>query len=242
MDEDQSSTAAEQAKRMRRAIVAALLFTSLLWDIKLVEMMFRFDWSSLGVYPRSVSGLAGILFAPLLHGSFEHLMANTPASIVLLAVLLYGYSKSAKWVLPVIYFGTGILVWLFARNSYHIGASGLTFGLMFFVFVIGILRRDRQSIGWSLIVFFLYGGMLGGLLPDDRSISYESHIAGACLGMILAFILRNVDPALPRKQYSWEIEDESEEDGWEYEYDDAEIDPPETPVVPAEPDKTRYLH
>ncbi len=204
---------------MKRSVVIALLFTSLLWDIKLIEMMFGFDWSSLGVYPRRITGLFGIIFSPLLHSSFEHLMANTPAVIVLLTVILYGYAKSARWALPVIYFGSGLLVWLFARDSYHIGASGMTFGLMFFIFVIGILRRDRQSIGWSLIVFFLYGGMLGGLLPADVSISYESHIAGACLGVVLAFMLKNRDPELPRKLYSWELED-AEDDGWEYEEDE----------------------
>ncbi|MBN1378664.1 MAG: rhomboid family intramembrane serine protease [Gammaproteobacteria bacterium] len=233
---------AEHSKRMRRSIVIALLFTSVLWDIKLIEMMFGFDWSSLGVYPGRLEGILGIFFAPLLHGSLEHLMANTPASIALLTIVLYGYSKSAKWALPVIYFGTGISVWLFARSSYHIGASGFTFGLMFFVFVIGILRRDRQSIGWSLIVFFMYGGMLGGLFPNDQSISYESHIAGACLGIILAFILKDRDPAWPRKQYSWELEEEAEDDDWEYEYDQAGINPETTSEIPDRKTDTRYLH
>ena len=234
---------AEHSRRMRRAIVIALLFTSILWDIKLVEIMFGFDWSSLGIYPRTPSGLVGVIFAPLLHGSFEHLMANTPSAIVLLAVLLYGYPKSAKWVLPVIWLGTGLSVWLFARHAYHIGASGLTFGLMFYIFVIGILRRDKPSIGWALIVFFLYGGMLGGLFPDDQTISYESHIAGACLGILLAFMFKNVDPPIQRKVYSWELEDESESDDWEYEYDQDDADPTEDSEHNSDNGgNSRYLH
>lgn len=238
---EQPAEVAEQSKRMKYAIIIALLFTSVLWDIKLIEMMLGFDWSALGVYPRRLSGLVGIVFAPLLHGSFEHLMANTPAAVVLITVMFYCYSKSARYAFPIIYFGTGLLVWLFARNSYHIGASGLTFGLMFFIFVIGILRRDRQSIGWSLIVFFLYGGMVGGLLPEDKTISYESHIAGALLGIVLAFILKNVDPPLPRKLYSWELEEETQDDDWEYEFDDEiDIEHPEPPVL--DPEKKRYLH
>lgn len=224
---------------MKLAVICALLFTSLLWDIKLIEMMFGFDWSSLGIYPRRFSGLVGLFFSPLLHSSFEHLMANTPAVIVLLTIALYSYPKSAKLVIPILYVGTGACVWLFARDSYHLGASGLTFGLMFYIFVIGVLRRDKQSIGWSLIVFFLYGSMLGGLLPEDKTISYESHIAGACLGIALAFMLKNKDPELPRKIYSWELEDE--EDEWHddnYEESSLEHDA----NIRYEPDKSRTLH
>ena len=97
-------------------------------------------------------------------------------------------------------------MWLFGRESYHIGASGLTFGMMFFVFAIGVVRWDRRAIALSLIVFFLYGGMVWGVFPGDPEISYESHLFGALLGVALAVLLRKLDPERAPKRYSWEDE------------------------------------
>ena len=122
--------------------------------------------------------------------------------------LFYGYPRSAKFVIPVLYLGVGLIVWLFGRESYHIGASGLTFGLMFYIFVIGLLRWEKQAMVLSMIVFFLYGGMLGSLLGSDPAISFESHMAGAILGVLCAFGFKGIDPPAVRKQYSWENETE----------------------------------
>ena len=91
-------------------------------------------------------------------------------------------------------------------RSYHIGASGLAFGMLFFVFTIGIFRRERRTIALSLVVIFLYGGMISGILPGAHDISFESHLSGALIGIVLAFLLRHHDPEQPRKQYSWERE------------------------------------
>jgi membrane associated rhomboid family serine protease len=110
----------------------------------------------------------------------------------------------------VVYAGSGLGVWLFARDASHIGASGLTFGMMFFVFTVGALRWDRRAIALSLIVFFLYGGMIWGIFPYDPQISYESHFFGAVIGVVLAVLLKNHDPAPPRKRYSWEEEGETD--------------------------------
>lgn len=140
-----------------------------------------------------------------------HLVSNTLPILVLGSALLYGYPKSARIVLPVLFLGTGLGVWLFGRESYHIGASGLAFGTMFFVFTIGALRWDRRAIALSSIVFFLYGGMVWGVFPGDPSISYESHLLGALLGVVLAVLLRKLDPEPAPKRYSWEDEEEEEE-------------------------------
>jgi len=114
--------------------------------------------------------------------------------------------------LAVIYLGSGLGVWLFARSAYHIGASGLTFGMMFFVFTIGALRWDKRAIALSLIVFFLYGGMIWGIFPTTPGISFEYHFFGAVLGVAMAVLLKNRDPAPPHKKYSWEEEqDDSDE-------------------------------
>jgi len=198
--------------RLRTAFAIALSFTLLLWVVKLTEYFGDLDFTQFGTYPRRTEGLPGILFSPFIHSSFAHLFANTTPIIVIGTMLLYGYPRAAKVLLPVVYFGSGIAVWLFAREAYHIGASGLAFGMLFFVLTIGILRWDRRAIALSLVVFFLYGGMIWGVLPVAREISFESHLSGALIGVVLAFLLRHRDPEPPRKQYSWESEEEEADD------------------------------
>ena len=194
----------DDPRHLRLAFGIAASFTTLLWLIKLAEIALGADLGHYGIYPQRVSGLIGILCAPLIHGSLSHLAANTGPILVLGTALIYGYPKSAKIVLPVIYLGTGACVWLFARGSYHIGASGLAFGMMFFVFTIGALRWDRLAIALSMMVFFLYGGMVWGVLPTDSRISFESHFFGAALGIALAIVFKTRDPRPPEKKYSWE--------------------------------------
>jgi membrane associated rhomboid family serine protease len=167
-----------------------------------------------------MSGLIGVIFAPLIHSSYSHLFANTAPLLILGTALVYGYPGSAKIVIPVIYIGTGLCVWIFARHSYHIGASGLTFGFMFFVFTIGAIRWDRRAIALSMIVFFLYGSMIWGIFPNDSNISYETHFFGALFGVILAIVLRKKDPRLKEKKYSWENDALEEDRKDEIEYGD----------------------
>ncbi len=181
-------------------------FAAVLWAVKISEELLGLELATYGIYPRRLSGLVGILTAPFIHGSVAHLLSNTAPIIILGAALLYGYPKSARIALPVLFFGAGLGVWLFARESYHIGASGLAFGMMFFVFAIGVVRWDRRAIALSLIVFFLYGGMVWGVFPGDPGISYESHLFGALLGTALAVLLRKLDPEPAPKRYSWEDE------------------------------------
>lgn len=167
------------------------------------------NFFSYGIHPGQLSGLTGILLAPLIHGSFSHLFANTAPLLILGTALLYGYPKSARIVIPIVYLGTGLAVWLFARPVYHAGASSLTFGFMFFIFIIGVLRWDRKAIALSMIVFFLYGSMIWGIFPGAPGISYESHLFGGLIGLVLAVFLKNNDPYPPKKKYSWEEEEEN---------------------------------
>ncbi len=200
----------EDRNRLRHSFHLATAFAVLLWTIKIVEMMFHLELVRYGVFPRQPGGLVGILMGPLIHGSWSHLFANTLPIIVLGTTLFYGYPRSVKLVLAAVWLGSGLGVWLFAREAYHIGASGLTFGIMFFLFVIGILRWDKRAIVLSMIVFFLYGSMIWGIFPSKPGVSFESHFFGAIIGVALAIVLRNHDPALPEKKYSWE--DETAED------------------------------
>jgi len=112
------------------------------------------DFAQFGIRPTQVDGLYGVMLAPLIHGSWSHLASNSVALLVLETAPLFGYPRSAKIVLPILYLGTGLCVWFFARPVTHYGASGLTFGMMFFVFTIGAIRWDRQAIALSMLVFF----------------------------------------------------------------------------------------
>jgi membrane associated rhomboid family serine protease len=199
---------------LQRSFLLVAAFALLLWLIKATELFFGLDLASLGVYPREWHGMIGILLAPLIHGSISHLFANTPPLILLGTLLLYAYPRSAKIVIPSVYLGSGLGVWLFARSAYHIGASGLVFGLLTFLLVIGILRWDKRAIALSLAVSFLYGGLLWGVLPSKPEISFEAHLFGALIGVILAFTLKQLDPPPPQKRYSWEDEDEEDTEDW----------------------------
>lgn len=198
----------EDGERLRQAFVFSGAFAILLWLVKIFESITRFDGIEYGVYPRALHGLPGILTAPFVHASPEHLLSNTLPIVILGTALLYGYPKAARIAVPVLLLGSGLGVWLFGRESYHVGASGLSFGAMFFVFTIGVLRWDRRAIGLGMVVFFLYGAMVWQVLPVDSRVSYESHLSGAILGIALAFALRRLDAPPPAKRYSWEDEAE----------------------------------
>ena len=199
--------------RFKQSLFITVAFVTLLFGIELLDRSLQLQLHRFGVYPLDPAGLRGILFAPLIHGSWYHLLSNSFALLVLGTALLYGYPRAAKPVLTLVYIGSGIGVWLFARHSYHFGASGLTHGIMFFIFTTGILRRDKLSVALSLIVFLLYGNMVWSIFPQEPGISYESHFFGAVTGVLAAFLFRDRDPAPPVKTYDWEGEEpESEAD------------------------------
>lgn len=154
--------------------------------------------------PLEVSGLLGIFTAPLVHGSLEHIFNNTFAILILASFLYYGYPKSWWKVLTLVWILSGVGVWLFARQANHIGASGVTHGLFFFLFVASIFRRDKSSVAIMMIAFLLYGGMTMTIFPREEGISFEYHFFGALAGVIAAFIWRNSDPKPVLKRYEWE--------------------------------------
>jgi membrane associated rhomboid family serine protease len=195
----------------KQAALIAAAFIILLWIIEILDRLLNLNLHQLGVYPREPLGLFGILYGPLIHGSWNHLLSNSFALLILGTALVYGYPRSALPVFLTIYFFSGILTWLFARQSYHFGASGLTHGMMFFIFTIGILRGDRLSVALAMIVFFVYGGMVWSIFPQEPGISYESHFFGAIIGVLAAFLFKSHDPSLPAKEYQWENEDPEDE-------------------------------
>jgi membrane associated rhomboid family serine protease len=204
-----------QNNPLRNAVLGAVSFAVLLWGLKLYELVLGVDLYQLGVYPRAQSGLLGIVTAPLIHGSWQHVIGNTLPIVILGSMLIYGYPKSRFWAISGIWLLSGAGVWLFARQSYHFGASGLAHGMFFYLFVGGILRRDKRSAALLMLAFYLYGGMLLTVLPRDPTVSFESHLFGAMAGAVCAYAFRNWDPKPSRQRYHWERqpnEDESIEE------------------------------
>ena len=203
---DPAYTGAEQARiSFRLAIKIALGFVALLWFIQLLNYGLNLDLERFGVRPRVMSGLPGILLAPILHSGFGHLISNSVPLLVLVTVMLHLYPRSAVSVLPAVYLGPGMAVWLLGRASIHVGASGLVYGLVSYIFVAGVVRRDRRAIAAGLLVCFMYGSLVWGVLPLERAVSWETHLAAALIGVLMANMLRHIDSP-PRKRYSWEDE------------------------------------
>lgn len=187
------------------SIIVPAGFILLLWLIKITEVITGLSFANLGLYPHRVSGLIGIVVAPLLHANFNHLISNSIPLLLLSGGIIYFYPQSAFKIFALVYLIPGVLVWLFGRPAYHIGASGLIYGFVSFLFFSGIIRRDNRSIALALIVTFLYGGIIWGILPIDAEISWEYHLFGALIGICCAILFRKLDPA---RKYDWEDEDE----------------------------------
>jgi len=199
--------------RERIKIIESLLFPTLLvaimWLVKIAELIFDTSFATLGVYPQKLSGLPGIFLSPFIHGNLAHLSANTIPIWVLGSVLLYFYREIAWKVLLLIYVVTGLWVWAWARESYHIGMSGIIYGLASFLFFSGIFRREGRLMAISFLVIFLYGSLIWGIFPQlfpKENISWESHLMGLIAGLAMAIFYRKEGPQ--PKRYSWEIEDE----------------------------------
>ncbi len=179
-------------KIFKRGIYITLSFVLLLWTIKSIEWARDLDFGYYGILPRSLKGSIGILTGPLIHGDLLHLMSNTFPLVILGLGLFYFYHKIALEVFIWIYLATGFWVWVIGRDAYHIGASGLVYGILMFIFWGGVLRKNPRSLAISMIIFFLYGYMVYGLIPGDKGISWESHVMGSLAGIFLAIYFKKV--------------------------------------------------
>jgi membrane associated rhomboid family serine protease len=193
-------------KNFRLALKIAVIFTGILWLILFVDYFLGLELTRFGLRPGHLKGLIGLLTAPLLHGGAEHMFSNTLPLIISLTAILYLYPRSSVRVMPVIWIGSGLLAWIIGRPSLHFGASGFVYGLLAFVFISGILRFDMRSVAVSIMVWFLYGSMIWGVLPIRPNMSWELHLAGAILGVAMAIIYRYWD-VTPVKRYEWEDND-----------------------------------
>ena len=204
---DPRFTSSPRAQRnFKLALKIALVLVGVLWVILIVDNVFGLGLNRFGLRPKHFEGLIGIFTAPLLHSGAEHLFSNTLPLIVSMTTILYLYPRSAMRVMPIIWMCSGLLAWVIGRPSLHFGASGFVYGLLAYVFISGLLRLDMRSVAVSVMVWFLYGSMIWGVLPIRPNMSWELHLGGAILGVALAIVYRRWD-ITPVKRYTWEDDD-----------------------------------
>lgn len=197
-----------ERKRFIYSVVFPAFFLFMIWTVKIFETTMELSFVESGVFPRRISGLKGILFSPMIHGDWKHLIDNSLPLLFLSVALFYFYRDIAYVIWLLIYFMGGILLWAAGREAYHIGASGVIYGLASFLFLSGLIRKVRSLMAISLLVVFWYGGMVWGLLPFDYKVSFEAHLTGAISGILLALLYRDQGPLPERSLLDDEEEDE----------------------------------
>ena len=199
----------DDKKLLIGSTIVPIILVVMMWLVKMIEVFFHLDFSFLGIKPLSSEGIPGILLFHFIHGDWQHLFANTIPILVLGSALYYFYRQIANKILLILIFTTGLLTWCGARSGTHIGASGLVYGLTFFLMLSGFIRRDRKLIIISLIVVFLYGSLVWGLYPKyaiENNISWEGHLSGFVMGIVLAIFYKN-------EGYVMEDDDDDDDEG-----------------------------
>ncbi|NRT15041.1 membrane associated rhomboid family serine protease [Flavobacterium sp. 28A] len=198
----------ERDFKYTNAVIALPLFFVLsLWIVYWVEIRFHYNFATNGILPRTFSGLQGVLFSPFIHSDLGHLYNNSVPLLILLAALQFFYPKQSFAVIVYGILLTGIFTWLIGRTSYHIGASGLIYVLVGFVFLKGIITKYFRLVALSLTVVILYGGMVWYIFPKvDEAISWEGHLAGLLSGFIFAIFFKTPEYKKVIK-YDWEKKD-----------------------------------
>lgn len=201
-------------------IAYPLLFVLIIWIVFWMEVRFGFNFNFLGVIPRDVVGLRGLIFSPLIHGNIEHLYSNTIPLLILSTALFYFYEKISWKVLVLGTLLTGLLTWILGReNSVHFGASGVVYLLTSFLFFKGIWSKNYRLTALSLIVVFVYGSLVWGMFPIDKTMSWEGHLSGFLSGIFFAIFYRNYQ--LPKPIYVWQKEEyDKEEDEFMKHFDE----------------------
>jgi membrane associated rhomboid family serine protease len=210
-DNDITSEGAFHRKRLLLSIIIPGLFVSLMWLVKVLEVIFETDFSGSGIFPLTVKGIPGIFLSPFIHNDYKHLFNNTLPLFFLSTALFYFYQEVALKVFSLTWLLTGLFVWLGGRQAWHIGASGLVYGLASFLFFSGIIRKYYRLVALSLLVVFLYGEMVWGIFPDIyKNVSWESHMLGFFSGIALAIYYRHEGPQMPVNE--WMEEEKETED------------------------------
>ena len=198
----------EHFKFSTGVVAYPVFFVLTIWLVFWFEVRFGYNFSTYGIYPQTLKGLRGVVLSPFIHGSIQHLYHNTIPLFVLSMALFYFYRHIAWKVLLFGILVSGFLTWCIARPSYHIGASGLIYVLVSFIFFKGVFAKHYRLIALSLLVVFIYGSMIWYALPLEEGVSWEGHLAGLITGLLFALIFRKAI-AKPEK-YVWELKDYNE--------------------------------
>lgn len=179
-----------------------------------MEVGMEWDFTRLGVYPMEKKGVFGIFAHPLVHSSFKHLFANTIPLLFLLWCLFYFYKDLSALIFFFIWIAGGIFTFIIGKSGWHVGASGLIYGLAFYLFFSGILRKHIPLIAISLLITFLYGGLIWNMFPffANESTSWEGHLSGAIAGTIAAVIFRKHGPQKPEYPEEEDDDENNKED------------------------------
>lgn len=214
------ATIQNQENQLVKSVKVPLYLLALMWIVHIFQAVTTIDLAYLGLYPRVPFGLRGVFFAPFLHGDFQHLISNSVPFFVLTTMVFFFYRRVATKSFIMMYLLTGIAVWIFGRSVFHIGASGVVYALAGFMIFSGFFRRNIKAIILALIVVFLYGGMIWGVLPIQPGVSWESHLLGAIVGVITAYWYKeDIEADEVKKTYSWENESESLDQPYFFERD-----------------------
>ena len=204
----------EERRKFMGSLIIPLIIVAVMWLVKIIEVSYGVRLAQWGVVPHTVNGLIGILTLPFLHGSWEHLLSNTVPILVLGTALYYCYPTLANRVMLITWLGSGLITWCIGdADTTHIGASALVYGLNLFLIFSGFIRGNRMLIVISLIMVFLYGSFIWGMIPSlaiPQNISWEGHLSGALIGILLAFFLRKEGPQ--KEVHHWEDEDDDDND------------------------------
>ncbi len=203
-----------EKKDIISAFIFPSIFVAVLWIIFYISKHISYDLALLGIRPLDVKGLIGVICAPLIHLNFDHIFNNSTSLLVLGFGLFFLYERKAYSIFFFIYLVSGFWGWFFARGGYHIGASGIIYGLFFFLIVSAFLKREKKTIAFSLIISFLYGALVWGFFPiffPNVNISWEIHLTGAVAGVTAAFYYKKEGPQKPQSPFEDEEEDTDDE-------------------------------
>ena len=181
----------KQLKLTKSIFLIPIAYVLIIWIIYGIEIAFGYNFNKYGVYPRNLMGFRGVFLTHFIHSNTNHLFNNSIPLFVLLSSLFYFYKEVAYKVLFFGGFFAGFITWMIARESYHIGASGIVYVLFSFVFFSGIIKKHYRLVALSLIVIFLYGSMIWYILPIKDGISWEGHLSGLLVGLFFSILYRN---------------------------------------------------
>lgn len=201
----------DTAKIFYQSLKFSLSFVIVIWVIHFINVQQGMTFGHWGIFPREWDGMIGIFTSPFIHGSWEHLFSNSAPLLMTTTIIHFFYKRVAVSSIFLIYLFTGAAVWLFGRSVYHIGASGVVYGLIAFIFWTGIFRRNIKSIVLALVVVILYSGYFGGIVPFKEGVSWESHLLGGIVGIVIAFVFKSIVEVDEEENPVWAQELEGDE-------------------------------